>query len=186
MKLVKRGILFFTFLLLGSTVNAQSFMTEQGDVKFTSSVPLHTFTGTSGQLNGLIDLDKNLVDFYIDLQTLDTGNGRRDRDMYSTLNVEEHPFAEFTGELISDFDPDSDMSQDVTVEGDFTVNGVDRKITVDGKLKLSDSVLQLNANWIINITDYNIEPPGILFYRVDEEMKIEIEAELQKQSNEQE
>jgi len=186
MKRVKRGILFFTFLLLGSTVNAQSFMTEQGDVKFTSSVPLHTFTGTSSQLNGLIDLDKNLVDFYIDLQTLDTGNGRRDRDMYSTLNVEEHPFAEFTGELISDFDPDSGMSQEVMVEGDFTVNGVPRRITVDGKLKLSESVLQLNASWIINITDYNIEPPGILFYKVDEEMEIKIEAQLQKQSSEQE
>src|SRR6056297_4211127 len=126
----KRAAILIIFLLISSSVNAQSFMTEEGDVEFTSSVPLHTFTGTSSQLKGLIDLDKNLVDFYIDLQTLDTGNGRRDRDMYSTLNVEEHPFAEFTGELISDFDPDSDTSQDVTVEGDFTVNGVDRKITV--------------------------------------------------------
>lgn len=170
----------FIFLLISSSMNAQSFMTGEGNVQFTSSVPLHTFTGTSNQLKGLIDFDENLVDFYIDLQTLDTGNGRRDRDMYSTLNVEEHPFAEFTGKLTSDFDQDLDSVQKVTVEGDFTVHGVTREVSVDGELTLNGDVLKLNAGWVINITDYNIEPPGILFYKVDEEMDINIEAELQK------
>lgn len=176
----KRAAILSIFLLISSSVNAQSFMTEEGDVEFTSSVPLHTFTGTSSQLKGLIDFDENLVDFYIDLQTLDTGNGRRDRDMYSTLNVEDHPFAEFTGKLTSDFDQDSDSTQKVTVEGEFTVHGVTREISVDGELMLNGDVLKLNAGWVINITDYNIEPPGILFYKVDEEMDIKIIAELQK------
>ena len=180
----KRAAILIIFLLISSSVNAQSFMTEEGDVEFTSSVPLHTFTGTSSQLNGLIDFDKNLVDFYIDLQTLDTGNGRRDQDMYSTLNVEDHPFAEFTGELTTEFNQNSETAQNVSVEGDFTVNGVTRKISVDGELKLNGDLLKLNAGWIINITDYDIEPPGILFYKVDEEMDIEIEAELMQQSNE--
>jgi polyisoprenoid-binding protein YceI len=176
----KRATILIIFLLISSSVNAQSFLTEEGDIEFTSSVPLHTFTGTSSQLKGLIDFDENLVDFYIDLQTLDTGNGRRDRDMFSTLNVEDYPFAEFTGKLTSDFDQDSDSIQKVTVEGDFTVHGVTREISVDGELRLNGDVLKLNAGWIINITDYNIEPPGILFYKVDEEMDIKIEAELQK------
>ncbi|HMB41361.1 MAG TPA: YceI family protein [Balneolaceae bacterium] len=180
----KRAAILIIFLLISSSVNAQSFMTEEGDVEFTSSVPLHTFTGTSSQLNGLIDFDKNLVDFYIDLQTLDTGNGRRDQDMYSTLNVEDHPFAEFTGELTTEFNQNSETAQNVSVEGDFTVNGVTREISVDGELTLNGDVLKLSAGWIINITDYDIEPPGILFYKVDEEMDIEIEAELMQQSNE--
>jgi len=180
----KRAAILIIFLLISSSVNAQSFMTEEGDVEFTSSVPLHTFTGTSSQLNGLIDFDKNLVDFYIDLQTLDTGNGRRDQDMYSTLNVEDHPFAEFTGELTTEFNQNSETAQNVSVEGDFTVNGVTREISVDGELTLNGDVLKLSAGWIINITDYDIEPPGILFYKVDEEMDINIEAELMQQSNE--
>jgi len=182
--MVKRVTLLFTFLLMSSAVNAQIFTTAKGNAEFTSSVPLHSFTGTSGELNGLIDFEKNLVDFYIDLQTLDTGNGRRDRDMYRTLNVEDHPFAEFTGKLTTDFDRQSETAQYVTVKGNFTVNGVSREITVDGELKPVDNALRLNAKWVINITDYNIEPPGILFYKVDEEMDIQIEVELQKQDSE--
>jgi len=171
-------------LLLPLSLKSQSFITESGHAEFTSSVPLHSFTGTSDHLNGLIDFDENLVDFYIDLQTLDTGNGKRDRDMYSTLNVEEHPFAEFTGTLSSSYDPDSDDEQQVTVSGEFSIHGVTQPLEVDGTIQKTGNELQLQASWILNLHDYEIEPPGILFYRVDEEIEIKIEAVLLQQENE--
>lgn len=175
-----KSILFFWLICPGALL-AQSFMTEAGHAEFTSTVPLHTFTGVSDHLTGLIDLDENLVDFYIDLQTLDTGNGRRDRDMYSTLNVEEYPFAEFTGSLDTPFDLESSEVQNVTVSGDFTIHGVTQSIRVDGTLLNTNNALQLEASWILNLQDYDIEPPGILFYRVDEEIEVRIHAQLQHQ-----
>lgn len=159
-------------------------MTEEGHAEFTSSVPFHTFTGVSDHLTGLIDFDENLVDFYIDLQTLKTGNGKRDRDMYSTLNVEKYPFAEFTGSLGTPFDLESREEQSVTVTGEFTIHGVSRNISVEGTLQRTGSGLELKTSWTLNITDYEIEPPGILFYRVDEEMDVRVEATLEQQKNE--
>lgn len=174
--------LYCTFLILiivPGLIQAQSFQTETGHAEFTSSVPLHTFTGESDHLTGMIDFDENIVDFFLDLETLKTGNGRRDRDMYSTLNVDDYPFAEFTGALVSSFDSNSTEPQDVTVTGDFSIHGVSREITVDGILQKRDDDLRLEAEWILDITDYNIEPPGILFYRVRDEMDVRIEAVLQ-------
>lgn len=179
-----KTIIFSLLFLTPVVLPAQSYVTEEGHVEFTSSVPLHSFKGSSNHLTGLIDFDKNLVDFYIDLQTLDTGNGKRDRDMYSTLNVEEHPFAEFTGSLNSSFDPESSEEQKVTVAGDFTIHGVTNSVQVDGTLQNMDNALQLKASWILNLEDYQIEPPGILFYRVDEEIEVQIEAELELQEGE--
>lgn len=171
-------------MFFATDVQAQSYITENGHVEFTSSVPLHSFTGSSDHLNGLIDFDENLVDFYIDLKTLDTGNGKRDRDMYSTLNVEKHPFAEFTGSFTSSFDLESSEEQNVTVLGDFTIHGVTQSIEVDGILQKRNNGLYLEASWILNLEDYQIEPPGILFYRVDEEIEVRIEAELERQEGE--
>lgn len=167
-----------------SLVLAQSFQTETGYAEFTSSVPLHTFTGESDHLTGLIDFEKNLVDFFIDLETLKTGNGKRDSDMYSTLNVEEHPFAEFTGSLDSSFDRNSTEPQNVTVNGEFTIHGVTREKTVEGILQKQGDELLLESEWILDITEYDIEPPGILFYRVRDEMDIRIKARLQPVENE--
>lgn len=179
-----KSIIISWIVLIPVSLQAQSYITEDGHVEFTSSVPLHSFKGSSSHLNGLIDLDENLVDFYIDLQTLDTGNGKRDRDMYSTLNVDEFPFAEFTGSLTSSFDSESSEEQDVTVSGDFSIHGVTQKIEVNGTLQKVENGLELNASWILNLDEYDIEPPGILFYKVDEEIDIQIEAKLHPRVNE--
>lgn len=155
------------------------YYTDSGYAEFHSSVPLDTFTGRSDYLTGMIDLSRNEIDFYLDLETLETGNDRRDRDMYRTLNIEEYPFAEFTGRLQSDFDEDSSGPQSVKAVGEFTVHGVTREITVEGDLqKFGDSLL-LNAEWILDLTDYDVEPPGILFYRVADEIEMKIEATLE-------
>ncbi|MEX2603438.1 MAG: YceI family protein [Gracilimonas sp.] len=156
------------------------YYSDSGYAEFTSTVPLHTFTGESDHLTGMIDLNENLIDFYIDLNTLKTGIERRDRDMYQTLNVKDHPFAEFTGSLDSTYSVISDFhqKQSVTAIGEFTINGVIQNLEVEGFLHNQDGNLILVAEWTLSISDYDIVPPGILFYRVNEIQDIKIEVTL--------
>lgn len=177
-------VLLFAILLqfstFADTLNNEDviYYTDSGYAEFASSVPLHSFTGESNHLTGMVDLEENIVDFYLDLNTLETGIDRRDQDMYETLNVSEHPFAEFTGSLQSEFDAESTEPQQVVVEGEFTVHGETREINIEGQMQMQDDRLHLEAEWVLLLEDYNIEPPGILFYRVDSEQEIRIEAEL--------
>lgn len=176
-------VLLIGILLLGYPDGAygQVYFSETGHAEFDSSVPLHTFTGESDQLTGKISLSDSTVDFYLDVHTLKTGIGKRDRDMLETLEAEQYPFVEFFGKLISPFDTSSPGSQDVTVEGDFSVHGQTKRISIDGTLQKLDEGLKVTASWTINMDDYNIEPPGILFYRVSKEIPISISATLPPQ-----
>ena len=171
------------FGLAAAPVYAQAFKTETGHAEFTSSVPLHTFTGTSDHLVGLIDLDESTVDFYIDLTTLETGIGKRDKDMRETLETDEYPFAEFFGKLVSEFDPSSSAPQPATVRGDFTIHGVTREVEITGTLQKTDGGLKVEAGWELNLEDYDIEPPSLLIVKVDEVQKIRIEALLKPVSS---
>ncbi len=157
---------------------AQSFYTETGTAVFHSKVPLHNFSGTSENLTGLINLEDKTVDFFVDLTTLDTGNGKRDKDMRLTLETETYPFGEFFGKLTSDFDSESAETQQVTVEGTFKIHGKEKDITVSGELTSQGETLVLKANWILNLSDYEIKPPKLLFVKVDEKQEIEINAVL--------
>lgn len=154
------------------------YYTDSGHAEFTSSVPLHSFTGESNHLTGMIDFRENLVDFYIDLNTLETGIGKRDRDMYETLNAKEHPFAEFTGTLETPFNPDSSAQQLARVSGEFSINGIAREVSIEGTLQARGERIILNAGWELRLENYDIKAPGILFYRVDEVQSIQIEASL--------
>src|SRR5690625_2565783 len=121
-----------------------------------------------------------MVDFYLDLNTLKTGNSRRDRDMYETLNSDELPFAEFTGQLLDSIDERIQGPQTVRVRGEMSIHGVSRDLEVEGTVQLDDEQLNLQADWILNITHYDIEPPGILFYRVRDEMDVHIDAVMNR------
>ena len=177
-------ILFFIFIGALNTSHEFNrtdtvYYSDKGYVKFTSGVPLHTFSGESNHLTGMIDFKENIVDFYVDLNTLKTGIGKRDRDMYKTLNTSDHPFAEFTGSLT---DTDFDLSKDsvtIVAEGTFTLNGMNRELSVDGSLMKENDNIILKARWEIPLSKYNIEPPGVLFYRVDEVQKVMIEVILE-------
>lgn len=168
-------VLVLNTLLISLPGQAQVYTSSDGSVEFISTAPLNEFKGTSNHLAGLINLNKNLVDFYIDMNTIDTGIEKRNRDMRTTyLNTDKYPFAEFTGELISSFDPDKMEPQRATVSGTFKLHGVEQQIEVDGILEPNGDGLQLDASWIVLLKDYDIDRPGILFYELAEEQEISI------------
>lgn len=171
-------VLFMVFLFTPKEMLCQSFMAKTGHVEFDSSVPLHSFTGISDYLTGKINLTDSTVDFYVDVNTLKTGIGKRDDDMLETLESKKYPFAEFYGKLISDFNPKLSEPQKVTVKGDMTIHGVSRPVTIDGTLQNTDEGLKVKADWTINMKDYNVKPPGILFYRVSEKINISLSTTL--------
>ncbi len=171
-------LMLVVVLLLPRSVSAQLYETSGGHVEFDSSVPLHTFTGQSDHLIGQINLSDGTVDFYVDLTTVETGIAARDKDMRETIDTENYPFAEFFGELDAPFDPNSMEPQMVTVSGEFKVHGVSQNVQIEGTLQKTEDGLKVMAGWDLNIRDYDIEPPGILFYRVSEVQEVRMEALL--------
>lgn len=157
---------------------AQVYMTESGYAEFTSSLPAITFTGESDHLVGRIDIEENVVDFYLDLTTLRTGIGKRDKDMRETLETDDYPFAEFYGTLETSLDAGARKTQPATVVGEFTVHGVTRQVRIGGTITPSDEGLRVEAEWELNLNDYDIEPPSLLIIKVDEVQQIRIDALL--------
>lgn len=173
----------FILFVFSFGLNAQIYKTESGKAVFLSKVPLHDFEGSSDQLVGLINLEDKTVDFYLDLETLDTGNGKRDKDMRLTLETKKFPFGEFFGKLVSDFDTNSSEIQPAKVEGVFKIHGKEKEVEIDGTLQMTGEGILLTAGWILNLEDYAIKPPRLLIIKVDEEQEITINALLTPQES---
>ena len=170
--------LLLWLLCPASNAAAQSFFTDSGQVQFISRVPLHKFTGESDLLVGMINFADSTVDFYLDLTTLKTGIGKRDKDMRLSLDTRQFPFAEFIGKLTTPFEKDVEGPQAASVKGLFTVHGVSNPVEIDGTLQFEEGRIGLVAEWSINIEDYNITPTRLLIIKVDKIQQIKIEARL--------
>lgn len=182
---IRLPILFiFLFSTITVDTQGQSFKADNGYVEFVSTAPLLEFKGVSENLTGLIDLETMLIDFYVDLNTLETGIRRRDRDMRNSyLETDKYPFAEFSGELISKFDPTLTEEQEVKAAGTFKIHGTEREIDVVGTLTPNGNALQLNASWVVLLEDYNIARPKVLFYELAEEQTVNISIQLVRTEN---
>lgn len=175
------AILAFFVIAITRTATAQvAFATEDGTVTFRSDVPLHSFTGKSDALNGRITPADSTVDFFVDMTTVETGVGKRDRDMRKTLNTDEFPFAEFFGKLVTPFDPDSEEEQAARVEGEFRIHGIGKPLVADGTIKRDGDELRVSAEFEISMEAYDIRPPRVLMLKVADIQKIAIDVVLRR------
>lgn len=171
---------FILALFLSYSASGQEFLTKNGEVTFLSKAPLNEFEGKSDFLNGLIDIDKNLLDFFLDLNTLKTGIGLRDSHMRENyLETDQYPFAEFTGKIT--LMPELLIGERMPVKatGTFKIHGVERQVEVSGSLtKIQNGKVELNGSFTIKLSDYKISIPNLIFYELAEEQKVTIKATL--------
>ena len=159
------------------------FATRNGLLEFTADMEgcIGVVAGDSRRLGGSIDLHTGAFDFHLYLKTLSTGIPDRDTGMHSALSIDTHPFAEFTGTFFPAFDPASGATQRVTAAGLLTVNGVTQHVEIPATLQASENSVHLEAEWILDIADFGIQPPSFLSVTVSSEQEIRLEATLEPQ-----
>lgn len=180
------------FVVLTPPALAQKYFADNGYAEFESRAPALTFKGVSNNLTGLLNLGDGTVDFYLDLNTLDTGINLRNRHMRdSYLETAKYPFAEFRGMFgRATSDPGSEPgsvsdladgeSAEVTASGQFTIHGVTRKIRAHGTIQKSGTEIHLRASFSVELSDYNIDRPRVVFYELSETQRISIDIRMEQ------
>lgn len=169
------------FLFWSPSASAQKYFADSGYIEFESRAPALTFIGVSQNLTGLVDLSRGSVDFYLDLNTIDTGIELRNRHMReSYLETAKFPFAEFLGFLTEPFERNGNIPVEVAAKGTFTIHGVAREIEVKGTLSPECNTIRLEASFTVNLEDHNISRPRIVFYELSDTQQVSLNILLEK------
>ncbi len=176
----------FTFiLLLFISLNhaAEYHVDTEADnvVRFISKAPLEEFDGITDAIDGYVlwegaeMLNKNEFFFQVDLATLDTGIGLRNRHMRENyLETEKYPFASYEGEMVNIDSTDADTLI-VNVKGTFSIHGVKNPLSAQGKIVPTTNGYFAKSAFQIKLGDYNIKIPKLMFMKLNEIINIEIQ-----------
>lgn len=170
-------------LVLASPLGAQavpSLPNVSGELAFDASATLGDFTGRttmlSGRLVGAASLTEVRGWVEASARSLMTGNGKRDRDMYKSLAVEEHPTIRFELDAVAPGGMDGD-SVPVTLRGRFTIHGVTNSHAVPGWAWLGERTVRFRGRLPMNLKDYGIgglsKMLGLL--KMDEQIVVRID-----------
>ncbi len=179
-------IKFFGFILLAAiSLFAGEYQVDKSAknmVKFISDAPIEDFEGITEKIDGYIFwegddlLNKSDMYFEVDLNSVDTGIGLRNRHMRENyLHTDKYPITHFTGKMTK-VEKKTDQEYSVTAEGKFYVHGVEKQKTAIGVMKkVKNNQYKITTKFTVALTDHNIEVPSIMFYKIDEDMEIILE-----------
>ena len=154
-------------------------------VKFVSDAPVEDFEGTTNKIDGFIAYDGNGLTtnselyFEVDLRTLDTGIGLRNRHMREDyLHTNKYPYAKFTGNIV-DATPSGGKTK-VKVKGSMDIHGVKRSMDISGTISGSGDRLRITTTFDVSLPNHNIEVPQFMFMKIDENMELILDFTLKK------
>lgn len=200
---MKKILILPILLLLASGISAQNIKTfhvndgtKRDIVTFTSKAPLETIVGRTGEVLGFITVDPGDIGgsasgiIEVDLASLKTGIGMRDSHMREQyLETDEFPKTVF--EITRVIDASQNRLEDqkpveLKLEGNFSVHGVTRQITLPVTvtyMKESEAtrarhpgdLLHIVGAFDILLSEYNIKRPQFVILKLDDKQKINLD-----------
>lgn len=172
---------------MGQAVIAQEYHVDRSaanEARFVSRMPIEEFEGVTDRIDGYVLLDGGGVRagesfdgaelyFEVDLASLDTGIGRRNRHMRDNyLEVAQYPYATFAGNVERIERASTGWS--VTSSGTFTVHGVGRARTLTCLAEPVSEGFRVSCAFVVLLPDHDIGIPRIMFLKLAEEIRVEV------------
>ncbi len=124
--------------------------------------------------NGITSLKGKI---FIKAADLVSDNKDRDDHMHETINVVGHPLISYTIKSVSK-DDKSDNSY--MLNGVLELHGVKKELDVDAEMVQNDSLINLRSKFSLNMSDFGIKPPVLLFLTVRDRVDIDVNLDLKE------
>jgi len=155
-------------------------------VEFTSEVVALTFGGMTDKIDGYLYWEgeelfekRSQFLFEVELASLYTGIGKRDRDMREVLDTKTWPKAVFKGKITSALQDSVAQHYTAIAGGIFTIHGVSKKMDVPVRVVLGKDQSTIAADFVVRLEDHHIEAPSLIaFVKVSEEVAVSVLFEM--------
>ena len=155
-------------------------------VKFISDALVEDIEGVTGDIDGYLfwedgdTLGTSEIYFEVDLNTVDTGIGLRNRHMRENyLETDKYPMTYFKGKLIRKTHEQSGILS-VTAEGVMFIHGIEQKKSIQANLIPEEGGFHIKTSFSVALPDYDIEVPQLMFLKINEIIKLELDVYLKK------
>jgi polyisoprenoid-binding protein YceI len=130
-----------------------------GTLSFDGHATVGDFTGTThsvtGQLSGAPGLGTVRGWVEAPVESLKTGDRRRDKDLNKSMESNRYPKLRFELNRIAPKQTSGD-SIPVTLLGAFTLHGVTRQVELPGVIELKGKTARVRSDFPLNLKDYRI------------------------------
>ena len=181
----KKTLLFLVILACSAFMLPPStgiFIIKKSEVSFHSNAKLELIKASSSELKGIIDAEKRVFAFSVDMKSFDGFNGPLQKEHFheNYMESDKYPAASFTGHIIEEDDFTKDGTYNIRAKGKFTVHGVVQERILQGDLTVKNGVIKLVCFFTVLLSEHDIKIPRIVHEKLASEISITVNAEFAK------
>ena len=168
---MKQFIFILSFNLLFGNY---SIVKSNSKVEYIGSHPIHKFAGLSSLITmvTICDEEDKFCDltFTIPIMSLNSGNDNRDSNMLNYLNVFMYPeiILNIKNFHIKEYRDESILSE-------IYIHGIKQEIKIPITLGIDNNQYKVSSSFNIQLEDFNIPIPKLLFIPINNMIKINVE-----------
>ncbi len=174
--IIKLPFLLLAFCFMGFTHKVDSekiFLDKKkSEIQYNMTHPLKKWSAISKNVNGVIIYNSQengieSVAISVPVSSFDSKNSNRDSHALEVLEALKYPNVKFSSRNIKN------SGDELIIKGALEFHNVTREIEIKAKQSTSKNEITVYGSFIINMTDYNIQPPSLLGIKTHEEINIE-------------
>ncbi len=153
---------------------------QKNEVRFISDAPVKDFEGITSDIDGYMiwrgdtPINDNEFYFQVELNTLDTGIGLRNRHMRDDyLETDKYPRAIFSG-TVSKIDTLDTQNYRIHAKGVFVLHGVEKPFDVEVLVEENGQNLLVSSQFDIHLKDFDIKVPKLMFVKISQVINVQL------------
>ena len=177
---IKSVTLLLILCALITNADAQKYKSTGSNVHFFSDAPMEDIEAENMESQSAFDLESGDIVFSVPIKAFTFQKSLMQEHFNENyLESDKYPKATFTGKILG-YDADSNNWQSSNATGKMTIHGIDHDMSCEGKIKISDDKVEIEAQFPIKLADYKIKIPKVVFYNIAEVVDVTIKFQYEK------
>jgi polyisoprenoid-binding protein YceI len=170
--------IFLSFTQLSS--QEVIWMSQKGEVVFSSTAPLELITAKSKHLKGAINTSTKSFAFAMNINSFEGFNSEIQQTHFleNYLEQKKYPRATFTGKLIEEISFNQPGTYVVRAKGVLEIHGVPKERIIKGTLVVHELGGRLTTAFSVPVNDHGIAIPRIVQQKIADQIQVTVEIEF--------
>lgn len=171
-------LLLFTVPCMAQKV----YEVKNSKITFNSEAPKELISAETGELKGLVDLNKKAFAFRIGITSFQGFNSPLQREHFNENYMESNIFPEatFTGKIIEDVDLSKDGIYGIRAKGKLKIHGVEKERIIKALVTVKNGNIDIRSTFTVLLSDHNIKIPRVVSEKLAPEINVTLSADLKR------
>jgi polyisoprenoid-binding protein YceI len=174
--LTKRIVFLLSFCLAAFSIHAQSkYFTKSGFITLNASSSLEKIEAQNKKATCVIDAKTGAVEIALLLKAFEFEQALMQEHFNENyVESDKYPKSTYKGKIenMADVDFSKDGSYPVKLTGQLTIHGVTKETPAKGKIIVKNGKINATSEFIILLSDFNIDIPGVVKDKISKTTKI--------------